>query len=124
MVARAAPRYLVLQDRILAGRTNPNGTFTTPGGGKGGGGSGGDGTVSTACGLTVLEGAGGGGGRNGDTREVEEAAPPPVVLAVAYREGCVDIALVPAGIGPRCVVVWGRPGRFRLLPFLLLFIGR
>lgn len=78
MVTRA-PRHLVLQDCIVAGRMEEEG--------------------GASCGLTVLAGAGAGGG--GDA-EVEAAAPPPVVLAIAYRAGCVDIALVPAGIGPRC----------------------
>lgn len=49
-----------------------------------------------ACGLVVLAGAGDGG----DAREAA-AAPPPAVLAVAYGAGCVDIAMVPAGVTPR-----------------------
>ncbi|CBN76114.1 expressed unknown protein [Ectocarpus siliculosus] len=77
LVART-PRHLVLQDRILAGRTGEN--------------------AGAACGLAVLQGVGGGAG--GDAAEAA-AAPPPVVLAVAYREGWVDIALVPAGVSPR-----------------------
>ncbi|CAM9634469.1 unnamed protein product, partial [Scytosiphon promiscuus] len=106
LVTRPPPRHLVLQDCIVAGRINtPNGVPTTGvgksvGGGGDGGGGGGSGSASSACGLTVLEGAGG-AGRGGDTGEVAEAAPPPVVLAVGYQEGCVDIALVPSGIGPR-----------------------
>ncbi|CAN0110435.1 unnamed protein product, partial [Ectocarpus sp. 8 AP-2014] len=77
LVART-PRHLVLQDRILAGRTGEN--------------------AGAACGLAVLQGVGGGAG--GDAAEAA-AAPSPVVLAVAYREGWVDIALVPAGVSPR-----------------------
>lgn len=80
LVART-PRHLVLQDRILAGRTGEN--------------------AGAACGLAVLQGMGGGPG--GDAAEAA-AAPPPVVLAVAYREGWVDIALVPAGVSPRWAV--------------------
>lgn len=75
MVTRA-PRNLVLQDCVVAGRKGEDG--------------------GAACGLAVLAGAGAGG-----DAEAEAAAPPPVVLAVAYRVGCVDIALVPAGVGPR-----------------------
>lgn len=80
MVSRA-PRHLVLQDCIVAGRKEEDG--------------------GAACGLTVLAGAAAAGG----DAEAEAAAPPPVVLAVAYRAGCVDIALVPAGVGPRCALV-------------------
>ncbi|CAM9141013.1 unnamed protein product [Pylaiella littoralis] len=80
-LATRTPRHLVLQDRILAGRPEE------------------DASAGPACGLVVLAGVGGGEG--GDADEAAVAAPPPVALAVAYRAGCVDIALVPAGIGPR-----------------------
>lgn len=62
--------------------------------------------AGVACGLVVLAGVEG----SRESGEAEVAAPPPVVLAVAYRAGCVDIALVPAGISPRWVrrvLLWG-----------------
>ncbi len=88
LATRPPPRHLVLQDRILAGRTGEDAAG-----------------AGAACGLAVLAGMG------GDADEAAGAPPPPVVLAVAYRAGCVDIAIVPAGVGPRCGAVRCIAGR-------------
>lgn len=95
--------YPVLQNDVLKGRSGTRSRGGSLGGGAGGGGEdeqrGED--AGTACGLVVLAGTGG----SRESGEAEVAAPAPVVLAVAYRAGCVDIAIVPAGIAPRCVGV-------------------
>lgn len=95
--------YPVLQNDVVKGRSGTRSRGGSLGGGAGGGGEdeqrGED--AGTACGLLVLAGTGG----SRESGEAEVAAPAPVVLAVAYRAGCVDIAIVPAGIAPRCVGV-------------------
>ncbi|CAM9523888.1 unnamed protein product, partial [Laminaria digitata] len=97
------------QDDVVAGRGGGASGGRNPGGerldGRDGNEQRGEG-AGVACGLVVLAGAEG----SRESGEAEVAAPPPVVLAVAYRAGCVDIALVPAGVSP----MWSHRSRARV----------
>lgn len=90
----------LLQDNIVVGRASSTGSSTTNNNdniseaidserGAGGGDAG------AACGLVVLAGAGSGSDADAAVNE------PPTVLGVAYRAGCLDLVLVPAGVAPR-----------------------
>lgn len=118
-MGRHPPRNLVLQDDIIAGRSADSKSHSPDNRAKGR-----IEDAGTACGLVVLAGAAGGAGGPDDGAA---ASPPPTVIAVAYRAGIVDIALIPAGVSPRWVcsgrsmLVWRMEVAFVLPCVLTIF---
>ena len=86
-------RYPVLQDGVVVRRG-----VTTTAGAQGTAGDVRGEETGAACALVVLRGH----EKGGDTRGMV-CAPLPTVLAVGYRSGLVDVAVLPGGIAPR----WG-----------------
>lgn len=101
------PSYPVLQDDIVIGNGSTNSTAmldtasgTGANGMRGGVGDTIEEKAGGACSLTVLEGCGDGG-----DVQVAVCAPGPIVLAVGFRDGLLDMALLLNDIAPRWVVL-------------------